>query len=99
MYYILLSLNEHRGASPSSIPLQPRAEFVQMIQMVQGGGATNLWYFCFMSDVSGKCKGCEAVRIGWLDVPSQPELKGEWKVSVFGISLEDSDTPMPMPGA
>ena len=48
-----------------------------MVQWVQENGAAGLWIFALKVTLSGRQGGCEAMRVGWLDVPSQPTLRGE----------------------
>ena len=66
-------------------------DFVQMIQTVQEGGAADLLSFELQVDVQDRSGGCRARRVGWLDVPSQPKFKGEWRVDALGSILEDAD--------
>ena len=66
-----------------------------MVQRVQENGAAGLWSFELHAMVSGYREGCEAMRIGWLDVPRQPTLRGEWRFDVCGSS---SDSDMPISG-
>ena len=76
-----------------------RRDFVQMVQRVQENGAADLWTFRIGVNVRGMRKICQAMRLGWLDVPSQPTLKGEWKINIWRISSEDSEMPTPAPKA
>ena len=84
------------------MPLWSRGDFVQMVQRVQENGAAGLWSFELNAAVPFRqegpmvtCRkgGCEATRVGWLDVPWQPELRGEWQFDIFGLS-QDSDEPI-----
>ena len=82
---------------PRSIvgPLWSRGNFVQMVQRIQENGATGLWSFDLRATRKTEWReGCEARRIGWLDVPRQPTLRGEWKFDICGSSSE-SDVPIP----
>ena len=75
-------------------PLWSRGNFVQMVQRVQENGASGLWSFeLHANNESGWQEGCEAMRIGWLDVPRQPALRGEWRFDVWESS-SDSDMLM-----
>ena len=56
-----------------------RLDFVQMVQRVQENGAADLWSFRIGINVRGVREICDAIRVGWLDVPSQPTLGGEWQ--------------------
>ena len=71
-------------------PLWSRGNFVQMVQRIQENGASGLWSFELQVYGSGWQEGCEARRLGWLDVPRQPTLRGEWRIDVWGSSA-DSD--------
>ena len=62
-----------------------RSDFVQMIQTVQENGAADLSSFGPQVYMQGGHGGCLARRVGWLDVPRQPNLKGEWRVDPLGI--------------
>ena len=66
-----------------------RRDFVQMVQRVQENGAADLWSFRISIRVRAMQESCEATRVGWLDVPSQPTLRGEWKIYIEGVSPED----------
>ena len=74
-------------------PLWSRGNFVQMVQKVQENGAAELWSF----ELRTTMEGCEAMRVGWLDVPRQPTLRGEWQFEVCGSS-SDSEMPIPASG-
>ena len=76
-------------------PLWSRGNFVQMVQRVQENGASGLWSFELQAIGPGWHEGCEAKRIGWLDAPRQPALRGEWRFDVWGSS---SDSDMLMSG-
>ena len=78
-------------------PLWSRGDFIQMVQRVQENGAVGLWSFELRTVVLG-FEGCEAIRVGWLDVPQQQTLKGEWKFDIWGSS-SDSDVPLSTWGA
>ena len=73
-----------------------------MVQRVQENGAAGLRNFELDttvpfrkegSTVSCRKEGCEAMRVGWLDVPWQPKLRGEWQFDICGSSHE-SDEPI-----
>lgn len=69
-----------------------------MVQRVQENGAAGLWSFELDATLlfrkgSGRNEGCEAMRVGWLDVPWQPKLRGEWQFDIFGSS-HNSDEPI-----
>ena len=64
-----------------------------MVQRLQDNGATGLWSFALRVDLSKWREGCEATRVGWLDVPRQPTLRGEWRFVIIGSS-SDSDIPI-----
>ena len=70
-------------------PLWSRGNFVQMVQTIQESGAAGLRSF----ELRTTMEGCEAMRVGWLDVPRQPTLRGEWRFDICGSS-SDSDTPI-----
>ena len=74
-------------------PEWSRGDYIQMIKRVQENGAAGLWSFELM--IVSLCwqEGCEAMRVGWLDVPRQPTLRGEWQFDLFGTS-SDSDVPL-----
>ena len=76
-----------------------RSDFVQMIQTVQENGAVDLSSFELQVNVEDRHGGCRAERVGWLDVPRQPNLKGEWRVDSLGIFSEEAGTILPAPGA
>jgi hypothetical protein len=77
--------------------LLSRGDFVQMVQRVQESGAADLWSFQLSVHVGGRRESCEAIRVGWLDVPWQPMLRGEWKFHLQGVASEDSDMPTAAP--
>jgi hypothetical protein len=79
--------------------LLSRGDFVQMVQKVQESGASDLWSFQLSVHVGGRRESCEAIRVGWLDVPWQPMLRGEWKFYLQGVSSEDPDMPTAAPNA
>ena len=73
-----------------------------MVQRLQENGAAGLWSFeldatgpYFQKGLTDACpqEGCEAIRVGWADIPRQPTLRGEWQFSVQGSS-SDSDVPI-----
>ena len=64
-----------------------------MVRMVQENGAAGLWSLELNITGSFHKNGCEARRVGWSDVPQQPNLRGEWKFDIFGSS-SDSDVPI-----
>ena len=72
-----------------------RSDFVQMIQTVQESGAADLLSFELEVDVQGRNEGCRARRVGWLDVPSQPKFKGEWRIDPLGTISEDAGMRVP----
>ena len=61
-----------------------RDDYVYMIAIIQEGGAGDLWSFNIEGHSMGWQEGCLAERIGWLDIASQPELKGEWRIELKG---------------
>ena len=63
-----------------------------MVQRVQENGATGLWGFELDATWSFR-EGCEATRVGLLDVSWQPKLKGEWLFDMLGSSSA-SDVPI-----
>ena len=71
-------------------PIWSRDDFVQMVQLVQENGAADLWRFELCVNMLGGQEGCDAMRIGWLDVPQQPTLRGEWR---FCVSTSFSPPP------
>src|SRR5258706_3546420 len=75
------------------MPLWSRGNFVQMVQRVQENGAAGLRSLELRAIVSSRQEGCEAMRVGWLDVPRQPTLRGEWQFDIHGSSSA-SDIPM-----
>ncbi len=79
----------------SPVPSWSRDHFVQMVQRVQENGAAGLWSFALNANLSAHQGGCEAIRVGWLDVPQQPTLRGEWRFYKQGVSsFSFSDVPM-----
>jgi len=64
-----------------------------MVQRVQENGAAGLWSLELRANMSHRREGCEATRVGWLDVPWQSTLRGEWKFDLCGSS-SDSDMPI-----
>ena len=62
-----------------------RRDFVQMVQRVQENGAANLQSFRIGINVRGTREICEAIRVGWLEAPSQPTLRGEWQFDIRGV--------------
>jgi len=79
--------------------LWSRSDFVQMIHMVQENGAADLGSFELQVDLADRNEGFQAMRVGWLDVPWQPEFRGEWRLDLLGATSEDSGTTMPTPSA
>ena len=69
-----------------------------MVQRVQENGAADLWSFELRGNAGGWRQGCEAMRVGWLDVPRQLTLRGEWRFDIWGSS-SDSDVPLSTWGA
>ena len=63
-------------------PLWSRGEYIQMVQTVQENGASGLRSFILKGWSLYWTKGCEAMRIGWLDIPQQPTLTGEWRFDI-----------------
>ena len=76
-----------------------KSDFVQMIQTVQESGAADLLSFELEVDVQGSNGGCRAKRVGWLDVPSQPYFKGEWRVDALGSILDGEGMIIPSKSA
>ena len=74
-------------------PLWSKGNFVHMVQKVQENGAAGLWSFELRGALANWREGCEATRVGWLDVPWQPTLIGEWQFNIIGSS-SDSDIPI-----
>ena len=64
--------------------LWSRGDFVQMVQRLQENGAAGLRSFELRAVVSFRQQGCEAIRVGWLDIPRQPTLRGEWQFYMDG---------------
>ena len=62
-----------------------RHDFVQMVQRVQENGAADLWSFRISIYVQGTREICDAIRVGWIDVPSQPTLRGEWQFDIRAV--------------
>ena len=84
---------------PLNNPLFWRDDFICMIQTVQENGAADLWDFAFSVYLPGRPQIFEAGRVAWLDVPSQPTLKGEWQFAILGASSEDSGINTAAPNA
>jgi hypothetical protein len=61
-----------------------RDDLVDMIATIQESGADGLRNFQIVGYLMGRHEGFTAERVGWLDVASQPKLKGEWKVNLTG---------------
>ena len=57
-----------------------------MVRRVQENGAAGLWSFELQVNLAKWREGCEATRVGWLDVPLQPTLRGEWRFDIIGSS-------------
>ena len=70
-----------------------------MVQRVQENGAADLWSFELEGYARrGWRQSCKAMRVGWLDVPRQPTLRGEWSFDIWGLS-PNSDAPLSTCGA
>jgi len=54
-----------------------------MIATIQESGASDLWRFEIEGVTIGLHEAGTAERIGWQSVASQPNLKGEWKLSLI----------------
>ena len=93
MVHISLHPSKMRVYSNGDGPLYSRGDFVQMVQGLQENGAVGLRSFELRVTVSFRQEGCRAMRIGWLDVPRQPTLRGEWLFDMVGSS-SDSDIPL-----
>lgn len=63
------------------------ADLVDMIATIQEGGARDLWRYEIEAYMIAREEKGIAERIGWLDVPSQPRLKGDWTISLRSHSL------------
>ena len=85
MYYILMYLLANDVPPLDSKSLFSRRDFVQMVQRVQENGAVDPWSFRISIRVRAMQESCEATRVGWLDVPWQPMLRGEWKFYIEGV--------------
>ena len=92
MHHIQLTLSGAYSPQMKDEALQSRPDYVRMIQTIQGHGTANIWYFYISL---GGMSACEAVRIGWLDIPTQPEGRGEWRF----YDSYGSRIIMPMHGA
>ena len=84
MVQIRLYPKNMRVYSDGDGPLYSRGDFVQMVQRLQENGAAGLRIFELRVTLSFCQEGCRAMRIGWLDVPRQPTLRGEWLFDMFG---------------
>ena len=93
MVHILLYPSKIRAPPDRVGPLWSRGDFVQMVQRLQENGAAGLKSLELESTVSFRYEWCRAMRVGWLDVPRQPRLRGEWRFDIFGSS-SDSDIAM-----
>src|SRR5258708_38674424 len=80
MLHIRLFIQEIRDWGDD---LWSTSDVVEMVQTMQESGAADLWSFELQSDVLDRHRGCRAMRIGWLDVPSQPKLRGEWRFNLL----------------
>ena len=89
MAHIRLFLTDSVGPLNESTPLWSESNFVQMIHMVQENGAVDILSFDLQVDLVDRNEGCQAKRVGWLDVPWQPEFRGEWRLDLLGASSED----------
>ena len=76
-------LEDRRGRVTGEL-VQSEADFIRMMQMVQKGGAADFEYISIGTLVGRVDQFYQAERVGWVDVPSQPEFKGEW-VLFLGI--------------
>ena len=79
--------------------LWSRSNFVQMIHTVQENGAADLGSFELHVSLIDRLVGCQATRVGWLDVPWQPEFRGEWRLDLLGASSENSSMTVPAPSS
>ena len=61
-------------------PFWSRADIVDMIAVIQETGADDLWSLRIQGDHGKQSEAWFAARVGWLDVASQPKLKGEWNI-------------------
>ena len=90
---VLLDVPFHLVPRDIVKPLWSRGNFAHMVQRVQENGAAGLWSFELRGDLAHWQEGCEATRVGWLDVPWQPTLIGEWQFNIIGSS-SDSEIPI-----
>ncbi len=95
MLHIRLNLRDIVPLLDGRDVLWSTSDFVEMIQTIQETGAADLWSFELQIDVVEKHGGCQAMRVGWLDVPSQPKLRGEWRFNLLGVYVEDSGMRVP----
>jgi len=95
MTHIRLSLWDDQRFLFQGKSLWSRSDFVQMVQRVQKSGAVDLWSFVLQVVLPNRREGCQAMRVGWLDVPRQPTLRGEWQIDLLGASSEDTDMRRP----
>ena len=93
MVHIRLHPSSPRIPANRLNPLWSRGDFIQMVHRVQENGAADLWRLELRVFMAGGQEGCDAMRIGWLGVPQQPTLKGEWR---FGVRGTSSDSYLPM---
>ena len=99
MTHIRLSLWDSVDPPNESKVLWARSDFVQMIHTVQENGAADLGSLDLQVGLVDRHEGFQATRVGWLDVPWQPEFRGEWRLDLLGASSEDSGTTVPAPSA
>jgi hypothetical protein len=97
MVHILIYLSFICLPPVAGRPLFSRDDCVQMVQMVQESGAANLWSLQLVIYVMHRPEICEAIRVGWLDVPCQPTLRGEWQFHIRGVYSDGFDIPTPAP--
>ena len=95
MVYIQVYLLANDAPPFNGKSLFSRRDFVQMVQKVQENGAADLLSFRIGINVRGVREICDAIRVGWIDVPSQPTLRGEWKFDIQG----SRGMPTPAPDA
>ena len=69
MVYIRMYLLANDVPPLDGKSLFSRRDFVQMVQRVQENGAADLCSFRIRIRVRAMQESCEAMRVGWLDVP------------------------------
>ena len=89
LIHIRMAYSANINDKPHTRPAWSRGDLIQMVRRVQENGAADLWSFK-LRDATGVRQDYEAIRIGWLDVPRQPTLRGEWRFDIWGSS-PDSD--------